>query len=373
MSFSNDSSMTVSENDVTTPDSSFAEKARKHGWDMKLEYVPFEVLEDYDSFAEFQNCRKHSSNVDLGDLEESIERSGLFTPLVVWKHPFKNGPTTRPWSDEPVSHQYTLIAGYRRYSAISNIKARNESRFETIPCLVFEGTLREAVNINFIENIQRVNLTPIEVCDQLVFMRKTFKLKQKELAELVGKSEAWVSKAIRFVEKAHPDLLAIARGEITKTGERVDEADFDELDGGAMPETLDMSFSAAMTLSELPVEEQVASVDKYISTYQEKGKKKASSELLKETKKDKKEKKEKKNKSRSFDDIMTQFNSYRDVLKEQEDDPEIDAYMNGLLTALYWAANGDVPDTGDFWQEVHDFDGKLKNLLEDMEISFKNG
>jgi len=333
--------------------------------EFKFEFceIPYVQIEDTDSYARFQNCRNHSKNWDMVDLKTSLREEGLYFPLIVWEHPFKDGAQMRPWSRELVKNQLTLIAGFRRHEAISLLREEDDSLYVNVPCFIFRGTVEEAAKINFVENIQRVNLTPIEVCNHVSYLKTEMNYKQKELASLIGKSPEWVSRACSFVEKATPPLMALARGEYLLSGKRIDESDGlgDEWDR----QPLQMSFSAALEVAEFDQDQQIELVDDFIKNYRVNGKKaavKATKEELSKLKDDKSPK-EKKEKPRKLDDINIQL---RDYLEAHDDvsalDDEQRGYIWGIQTALHWAGNPSVPDDGSFWSRVAPLDEKKDEL-----------
>ena len=98
-------------------------------------YLPIEDL-----VPNLNQPRKDFSTDELNSLASSIEETGIIQPILVRK---KNDI-------------YEIVAGERRWRAaqIANI--------HEVPVLIKELTDEEVVKISVIENIQRVDLNPIE-------------------------------------------------------------------------------------------------------------------------------------------------------------------------------------------------------------------
>jgi ParB/RepB/Spo0J family partition protein len=110
----------------------------------------------------FQNCRKANA-FEVEELKDSIKRDGLLNP-----------PIVRAYKDEEGNERVVLLAGYRRYQAISEERAalkeakEDTSKFyDQIQCTVFAGSLDEALALNLSENMQRQNLNHADQCEAI--------------------------------------------------------------------------------------------------------------------------------------------------------------------------------------------------------------
>jgi len=103
---------------------------------------------------------------------ETIEKYELLQPILVI----------------PKDDHYELISGHRRLEAM---KARNEA---TIPCIVRTDFSEKNIPfIKLIENVQRKQLSTYELVKIFEEMKKnTPGLTQYHIAQMVGKSTAWV-------------------------------------------------------------------------------------------------------------------------------------------------------------------------------------
>ncbi len=110
----------------------------------------------------FQNCRKADA-FEVEELKESIKRDGLLNP-----------PIVRVYNDEEGTERVVLLAGYRRYQAISeersSLKEAGEDTskfYDQIQCTVFTGGLDEALALNLSENMQRSSLNHADQCEAI--------------------------------------------------------------------------------------------------------------------------------------------------------------------------------------------------------------
>lgn len=87
------------------------------------------------------NPRKLFRGASMEELKESTKDFGLIEPLVVRQ--LENG-------------KYEVVAGMRRYHALK------DQKIEEVECNILDLTDTQAIDIAFIENIQRQDLTPIE-------------------------------------------------------------------------------------------------------------------------------------------------------------------------------------------------------------------
>ena len=167
---------------------------------------------DVEFHPEIKNARE-----DLGDiagLMQSIREVGLRTPLWVLHQETKRRPQGVPES-EFKRHRYYLVAGFRRYEAIKRIQEGNPGAFDEIEVTRFKGSVAEAQVLNITENIQREDLSPVEIANAVLLLLN-LGFKQNEIAQKIGKSPTWVSNAIEFRRAATPQLRdAVQEGKIS--------------------------------------------------------------------------------------------------------------------------------------------------------------
>ncbi len=124
----------------------------------------------------------------LAELAQSIQAAGLLQPLVV-----------RPLGDS----QYEIVAGERRW------RAAQLAGLGEISCLVRDFSDEQAAEAATIENINRVDLNPIEEARAYQRMIDEFGYLHEEIAATVGKSRAKISNTLRLLrlEPRVQDLL----------------------------------------------------------------------------------------------------------------------------------------------------------------------
>jgi ParB family chromosome partitioning protein len=137
--------------------------------------------------------RKRFDDEALADLSASIKQHGLLQPIVVFE---KGG-------------KFVLIAGERR------LRASKLAGLDTIRAIVADinyGKLRE---LALIENIQRQDLNPLELASSFSELITEHSLTHEALADLVGKSRAYVTNIIRLLQLGDYAKEAIASEKIS--------------------------------------------------------------------------------------------------------------------------------------------------------------
>jgi len=119
----------------------------------------------------------------LSNLAESLKEHGVLEPLVVAKTPAG----------------YQIIAGERRWRAAKLIGLK------TVPVLIKETTPQGMLEMALVENVQREDLNAIERAQAFIRLMKEFALTNKEIAQRIGKSPAYISNSIKLLSL--PDAL----------------------------------------------------------------------------------------------------------------------------------------------------------------------
>lgn len=127
--------------------------------------------------------REKINNDELEDLVKSIKIHGVLEPLVV--------------AHTPAGYQ--IIAGERRWRA-SKLAGLTE-----VPAIIKETTPKGMLEMAIIENLQRVNLSPIERAQAFFKLQHEFSLGVSEVAERVGKSVSFVSNSLKLLQL--PDAI----------------------------------------------------------------------------------------------------------------------------------------------------------------------
>ena len=118
--------------------------------------------------------RKSFDQEALDELAASIKNYGVFQPIIV-KKSIKG---------------YDLVAGERR------LRASKLAGLETIPAIVKDFDDEKMREIALLENIQRENLTSIELAWAYKGIIDSLHIKQEELAAKIGKSRSHVTNTL---------------------------------------------------------------------------------------------------------------------------------------------------------------------------------
>ena len=126
----------------------------------------------------------------LNDLAASIEKTGVFQPIIV-RQPDKT------------LERYEILAGERRFRA-SKLAGKT-----TIPGIVRDVTEEQMMEIAVLENLQREDLTPLEEAEAYDTLMTKLTLTQAQGSERLGKSRPYIANYLRLLglPKAVKDML----------------------------------------------------------------------------------------------------------------------------------------------------------------------
>ncbi len=130
----------------------------------------------------------------LAELAESIRAHGILEPIVVAKTPAG----------------YQIIAGERRWRASKLVGIAK------VPVNIKETTPQGMLEMAIVENVQRVDLNPLERAQAYKRLMDEFTLGNAEISERVSKSPSYISNTIRLLTL--PDALkdALMSGQTTE-------------------------------------------------------------------------------------------------------------------------------------------------------------
>jgi len=137
--------------------------------------------------------RLHFDEAAIEELAESIRSAGLLQPIIVRKQ----------------DDLYVVVAGERRLRAVKHLSQ------PTIKSIVIEADEEQNLTMALIENIQRVNLDPIEEAKAFRILINRFKLRQQDIASRVGKDRATVANLLRLLTLPEEIQQAITDGRIS--------------------------------------------------------------------------------------------------------------------------------------------------------------
>lgn len=130
---------------------------------------------------------------DISDLVASIKSEGIIEPLV--------GVLL---SDGKLE----LVAGYRRYHAAQQLK------LETVPVRTITGDNARRHRVALIENLQRVDMNPMDRAIGLNEMIANEGIEQREVARKLGVSDGYVSQHLALLKLPKKVQLAVRSGQI---------------------------------------------------------------------------------------------------------------------------------------------------------------
>lgn len=143
--------------------------------------------------------RKAFNEEALLELSESIKTHGVFQPIIVKK----------------AIKGYDLIAGERR------LRASKLAGKETIPAIVKDFSDEEMREISLLENLQRENLTAIELAWAYKGIIDNLDIRQEDLAQKIGKSRTHVTNILGLLNLPDSVQKMVLNNEISMGHARV--------------------------------------------------------------------------------------------------------------------------------------------------------
>ena len=141
------------------------------------------------------NPRREFDTAQLDELTNSIKEKGVMQPLLV-----------RPSQDPNI---FEIIAGERRW------RAAQRAGLHDVPVVIREVDDKEALELAIIENVQRVDLNPLEEAQGYEQLIEQFSYTQQDLAQVIGKSRSHVANTMRLLKLPMEVRDMVTRGELT--------------------------------------------------------------------------------------------------------------------------------------------------------------
>lgn len=143
--------------------------------------------------------RKAFDDEELSELADSIKQQGLIQPIALRK----------------VGDRYQIISGERR------TRATKIAGLPTIKAQVFENLDDKAMaEWALIENIQRVDLNPVEIARSYQQLIDKHGYKHEDLAKIVSKSRSAITNSLRLLKLPEQVLLWIEEGKLNSGAAR---------------------------------------------------------------------------------------------------------------------------------------------------------
>ena len=139
------------------------------------------------------NPRRDFDPDQLDDLANSVREKGVMQPLLV----------------RPAGDRFEIIAGERRW------RAAQKAGLHEVPVIVREVDDKEALELAIIENVQRVDLNPLEEAQGYGQLIEQFSYTQQDLAQVIGKSRSHVANTLRLLRLPDSVRGMLTSGELT--------------------------------------------------------------------------------------------------------------------------------------------------------------
>ncbi len=140
--------------------------------------------------------RKEFDENSIKELAQSIREHGIIQPIVL-----------TPQTDKKT---YRIVAGERRYRAAQSIG------LQKLPAIVRDHKELEELEISLVENVQRVDLSPLEQAVSIVRLRDQFSMSVVDIAKKLGKAETTVSNIIRLLQLPKEAVTALQENRISE-------------------------------------------------------------------------------------------------------------------------------------------------------------
>ena len=140
--------------------------------------------------------RKSFDEAALKELASSIKQHGIIQPIVVTPH--------------STDGEYRIVAGERRY------RASARAGLKKIPAIVRDHKELEELEIALVENVQRVDLSPLEQAVSIVRLHDQFSMSFKDISKKLGKAETTISNMIRLLHLPPEAVEAMQKNLITE-------------------------------------------------------------------------------------------------------------------------------------------------------------
>lgn len=122
--------------------------------------------------------RKSFDAEELANLAASIQGQGLIQPITVRVNPEASG-------------KYIIVSGERRFRAVTSLG------WQSVGCLVTQG---DPAEIGLIENMQRVDLNPIEEAEAIAMLMEARNYTHETVANRLGKSRVSITETLSFLK-----------------------------------------------------------------------------------------------------------------------------------------------------------------------------
>ncbi len=132
----------------------------------------------------------------LKELSESIKEHGVLEPILVSRN-------------HEEKDSYYIVAGERRW------RASQLANKQTIPAIIKDFNDKKLIEVAILENLQREDLTQLEIAEAFAQMINLLKYTQAEISQKVGKSREYVTNTLRLLRLPERILQLLSNKEIS--------------------------------------------------------------------------------------------------------------------------------------------------------------
>lgn len=140
--------------------------------------------------------RQYFDQNALDELADSVKRYGILQPLVVT-------PATK-------AGEYFIIAGERRW------RAAKLAKLATVPAVVRTTEQLERLELALVENVQRVDLSPLEQAASILRLHEQFNMSYGDISRRLGKAQTTLSNMVRLLQLPADAKQALMDQKITE-------------------------------------------------------------------------------------------------------------------------------------------------------------
>lgn len=138
--------------------------------------------------------RKSFDYKSIQELANSIKIHGVLQPIIV----------------SPSGDEYVIVAGERRF------RAAKLAGLESVPAIIRTAKDLERLEIALVENLQRVDLSPLEEATSLQRLHDQFNLDYSYIAKELGKGASTVTNMVRLLQLPKSVKDALTSNEISE-------------------------------------------------------------------------------------------------------------------------------------------------------------
>lgn len=140
--------------------------------------------------------RRQFDDAALNELAASIQQHGILQPIIVIR--MAGGSS------------YQIVAGERRW------RAAKQAGLSQVPSIVRSMDELQKMEMGLIENIQRVDLSPLEQAMSVYRLQHQFNLELDEIAKKLGKAPSTISNLSRLLQLPDEAMESLRDGKITE-------------------------------------------------------------------------------------------------------------------------------------------------------------